>query len=272
MLKTIAAVTPILVVTGFLYKLLIGRPMFAFDYNGIMRYGGGTIPAFLAAGAYSSSIAYSMMFRHSKKIIYLAFAFASLFACVLSGSRMPTVCATICIFTIIFASIKNGVLRIIFVFSGVVTITVGLLTVGGDLLARFSSGSSSGRDLIWKSVMIWADRYPWTGVGFGHQHLLISDYVQKLTHTRATHNEYVRLAGELGYIGSTFFIIGIFMMLYFAPVKKGISDTLVTLIVLGTFFLYSYSDNTMSAAYCMLAPIAYALGSGLTTETDQKTE
>jgi len=199
LVQWLSAITPLIVMFGFIFMFTHGRAVYSGDNTGVLRYGGGSIPAYLAAASYASTIGYAMLYRHTRAMRYLLLAVFCLFISVKTGSRMPTVCALACLGTIIFFALQNALSRIIFIFSGITFLVVGLFTFGQDIMVRFTSQTSSGRDVLWNSVLVWAERMPYTGIGFGHHSFVIPEYIQLITKTKATHNEYVRIFAELGY-------------------------------------------------------------------------
>lgn len=261
-LKWISRVAPFLVAYGF-FLMLFGRSVFMQDHTGAMRYGGGTIPAYMAAAAFASSVAFAMLYRHTGNIKHFAMVFFCLICAILSGSRMPTVCIVISALPILFLSIKKFENKVYFVLFSLIFGLALLLTVGDQLLMRFESQSSSGRDKLWDSVIMWIKFYPYTGVGYGHHPLIIPEYIKVFTKTQAVHSEYIRVVGELGYIGASIFLIGIILVFNGSFIKKNFEDVVMVFCVLLSFALFSYSDNTLLSGYCSIMPLAYAMGSGL---------
>ena len=264
-LRSIALATPMILMYGLILHLLFGAPLFVKDHTGASRLGGAaTIPAFLAAAAYASSIAAAQMFSFTNKRGYFLLVFFCIFVCFLSGTRMPSLVAAASSFAVLFFALRNGVSRMALVVLGLTAAVAFLFTFGDQLLIRLTSQSTSSRETLWNAVLRWADYYPWSGVGFGHQIMLIPARMIRVTGTIAAHNEYVRLAAELGYLGAGFVLIGLFLTLFGSVIRRGHTDTFLALVVIGLYFLYGYSDNVLSVTYCLFGPLAYAIGSGLT--------
>jgi O-antigen ligase len=135
-----------------------------------------------------------------------------------------------------------------------------LLTAGEQLLLRFESSSQSGRQLLWNAVMAWAERYPWYGVGFGHHAELIPEGVSRITGTVATHNEYIRLAAELGYFGEALFLMGLLIAVISAPKYLTKIQFFYSLAVIIFFFIYAYSDNVFLLTYTLFGALSHVLG------------
>lgn len=262
-LRTLAFIAPLLVLYGIGLAIAGIKPLYMKDHTGAMRMGGATYPAFLAAAAYCSAIAAASLFMCTRKPFYIALVFACLFISILSGSRMPSLCAALSSFAILFVALKSWSARAGFVMAGLLIMGIFLITLGDQILLRFMSHSSSGRDLLWGALQEWIHYYPWFGVGFGHHHLLIPAYVTQITGTIAPHNEYIRLSAELGYPGATLFILGIVFLYFFSATTRHSADFFMAFVVTATHLLYAYSDNVFFLTYCYFGPLAYALGSGL---------
>jgi O-antigen ligase len=263
-LRSIAWAVPVILIYGMVLHLVFGTPLFMQDHTGASRLGGGaTIPAYLAAAAYGSAVAAAQMFAFTRRPGYFLLVFLCVFVCFLSGTRMPSLVAAASSFAVLFFALRGGAARTAFVVLGLIATAAFLLTVGDQLLIRLTSQSTSSRTQLWDAVLQWADYYPWRGVGFGHQIMLVPPEMIRLTRTVAAHNEYVRLAAELGYLGAGLFVIGLFMAFYGAVIRQGKADTFLALVIIGLYFMYAYSDNVLSVTYCLFGPLAYAIGSGL---------
>lgn len=260
MLRSIAWTPVILIVYGLLLTVLLGKPLFMRDHTGATRLGGPTIPAFLAAASYAGVVASAFMFAGTRRTVYLFLACLALGLCTMSGTRMPTACAATSAGLILLLAMRSAGARMAFVVSGVALSAAFLLTAGDQILIRFLSGSTSGREKIWGALGAWIDRYPLTGVGFGHHGLLIPDYVTRLTNTTAAHNEYLRLLAELGYIGEGVFLAGM-VLLFFAQVRRDAPRAWIcTAALTAVFFLYASTDNVFFLSYALFTPLAVALG------------
>ena len=262
-LRTIVLATPLIIIYSLLLYATIGTPMYMIDHTGATRLGGTAGPAFLAAASYASSIASAQMYSFTRKKKYFLLVFFCIFVSFLSGSRMPSLVAAVSAFSVLFFAMRGSLSRITFTILGLTAVIAFLFIFGDQLINRIQSSSASGRNLLWNAALRWVDYYPWHGVGFGHHTLLLPAEVLQKTRTIAVHNEYIRLTAELGYIGAAFAFFGIFLTLFGAVIRNGIADTFITILVIGLFFLYSYSDNTLTLTYCLFGPLAYAIGSGL---------
>lgn len=272
MLKTISAIAPLMLAYGLLLNLIFDFPLFMRDHTGANRLGGAAMPAFLAAAGYGSSIAAAYMYLLTKKHIYMAIVILCLVICIMSGTRMPSLMAVVASLSIILYSFRSaiGKVGVIAIFS--FSLFLFLILFGEGLLHRFEVSSNSGRDLLWNSVLEWLEIYPLIGVGFGMHADLIPLWVMNITGTAATHNEYIRLVAELGYIGVTVFAIGLLFVL-FGSIEKYTSRSLIlSIIVFGTFFLYAYSDNVLLISYSLLGILAHTLGINTVEAVEKNSE
>jgi hypothetical protein len=260
-LKSIAILPVLLLVYGGLLYFAFGKPMMMRDHTGAMRLAGATIPAFLAAAGYAASIAAAYLYCNTRKLPYLLLCLTALVVCALSGSRTPSVVAIVSAGVVLYLRF-SGVQRLALIVLGTVGLTAFLATFGDQLVMRFMGSSSSGRDLIWGVVEQWIDRYPHSGIGFGHCGSVIPWYVSRLTGTEATHNEYLRLALELGYWGTACFLVS-FFFLCVSAIRK---FRLEALVVFGMFFLYAYTDNVFFLTYALMGPLACIYGLRLDQE------
>lgn len=265
-LRSIALATPIIILLSLLLTFLFGAPLYMVDHTGASRLGGIAGPAFLAAAAYSSAVASAQMFAVTRLKRYFVLVFACVFVSFLSGTRMPSLVAAASAFSVLFFAMRGSVLRGAFIVLGLTAVIAFLFSFGDQLLMRLETSTASGRNLLWNAALQWVDKYPWHGVGFGHHSLILPAEVSAKTRTIAIHNEYIRLAAELGYIGAGLAFAGLFLTFFGAMTRKEFADTFLAVWIIGLFFLYGYSDNIFSVTYCLFGPLAFAIGSGLKTK------
>lgn len=262
MLVSIACAPLILIAYSLLLAALLGRPLFMRDHTGASRLGGATIPAFLAAASYAATVAASFLYAENRKPRWMLVAGVALALCALSGTRMPSACAAASAALILMTALSSAGARLALAAGGGVLCTGFLLTAGDQILIRILSGSSSGRDKLWDSLAPWVDRYPLTGVGFGHHGLLIPEHVLRLTNTTAAHNEYLRLLVELGYAGEAAFLLGI-LLLFLGRRLYSRATWPLGVLLLAIFFLYASTDNVFYLSYALFVPLCIAVGAPL---------
>lgn len=264
MLVSIAVTPQILIGYGLLLTLLFGQPLFMRDHTGALRLGGPTIPAFLAAAGYAGTLAASFLYAGCGRLRWLVLAAAALALCGMSGTRMPSACAGVSAALILLTGLRSAGARLAMTLAGGAAAVAFLLTAGNQILVRIMSGTSSGREKIWGVLQAWVERYPWTGVGFGHHGLLIPEHVARLTNTTAAHNEYLRLLVELGYVGAPLFLLGL-LLLFFGSRQRSPSAFFRAAALLGAFFVYASTDNVFYLSYALFVPLCVALGMPLLT-------
>lgn len=135
-----------------------------------------------------------------------------------------------------------------------------LLTFGEDNLRHLGSTSLSNRDLIWAALSRHLHAHPWFGVGLGNQQLLVPASLTGTVKTFAGHNEYLRIAVELGYPGAILFFaltLGIFLLIWNSAWVRRDPMFLVCAVA---FYIYGLTDNTFSVpqAYFILAAASFA--------------
>lgn len=263
MLRSLAWTPVVMLAYGILLNLLKGFPLLISDMTGANRLSASAGPAFLAAASYASAIAAAFLLVYTRQARYMFLIVISLACAALSGTRMPAIAAIASALLISLMYFKHGVMRIGVVLSSIVIIGVFLLTVGDQIILRFQFGSDSGRQAIWSIILFWIDFFPFAGVGFGHQSLLIPAEIERLTTTNAAHNEYLRILVELGYPFAIIFFLGIILTFtaHLSRIDKSARFCFYSSLCL--YFMYSWTDNTLLVSYALLIPIAIAIGSAL---------
>ncbi|GGP27882.1 O-antigen ligase family protein [Silvimonas amylolytica] len=269
MLWTLTIVPIGMVALGGVYQLGGIGSVLAHDYTGVTRLQGNSIPAFLAAAGFAGSIAAAFLTTlFDRRCIVLTAI--NLAITILTATRMPSAAALIAVSVILFSGLRSGVWRLILVVYGIAVLATFFAVFGGELITRLEAGGSSGRELMWNSLLASLERYPWTGVGFGHHGLLIPESVSHFTGTVAAHNEYLRMAVELGYVGA-----GIFLVLFLAIFGRLLLDPrngnrLAFFVTVAMYLMDSYSDNTITATSCFMILVAGLCGVALADPIHQK--
>lgn len=255
-LKSITVLPFILVLYSVALWLAMGIPIIFRDHTGAQRLGGALHPAFLAAACYASALSSAFLYAQHKSFRYLVFCAASIFICLLSGTRMPSVCAAASCALVIVGATRGGASRAGMIGLGLTAAVIFLLTFGDQILVRFMSGSTSGREDMWAALSEWIARYPLAGVGFGHHGLLIPESITKLTRTSAAHNEYLRALVELGYLGAPVFLGSLFLLFAQSSANSIGKVSFQTLALVSLVFVYASTDNVFFLSYCLLIPLA----------------
>ncbi|WP_283150421.1 O-antigen ligase family protein [Silvimonas soli] len=261
-LHTLALVPVGMVVLGGLYDLGGISRVLTHDYVGVTRLQGNTIPAFLAAAAFAGSVASAFLTTTVDRRFILLTA-ADLAITFLTATRMPSVAALVAVSAILFTGLRSGVWRVAILVYGASLLAGFVALFGQQLVTRMEDGGTSGRELIWNSLQASLERYPWTGVGFGHHGLLIPENVSRFTGTVAAHNEFLRFAVELGYIGASLFLLVFLGLIARMAFDARNGNRLAFVVSVGMFFLDSYSDNTFTATSCFMVVLAAFSGAAL---------
>lgn len=262
LLRSISVIPLFNVALGVLIALAFGGHLLNPDHTGALRLGGSTGPSFLAASCYAATLASGFLFCRKPSWTDAGLIVAALGIAALSGTRMATACAAGSALLFLLLSRKSGVFKGLVILYGAALAALFLLTIGDQLVLRFLSGSTSGRDVISGHLLASTLTHPWWGVGFGHHGLLIPELVQRYTGTEAAHNELLRLRLELGWVGVGLFALG-WGVLWSGLLMRRLWSNVVMLGLLGLFTLYSSTDNTLFFVACLLALIALGVGSQL---------
>lgn len=251
-LKSLALVPFVLVLYGVALWMATGNPIIFRDHTGAQRLGGALHPAFLAAASYAGALSSAFLYSQHRSFRYLFFCAASIVICLLSGTRMPSVCAVASCALVIVGATRGGASRVGIIGLGLAAAVIFLMTFGDQILVRFMSGSTSGREDMWAVLNEWVVRYPLVGVGFGHHGLLIPESITKLTRTSAAHNEYLRSLVELGYLGAPVFLAGLFLLFVQSSANSFSKITFQTLALVLLVFIYASTDNVFFLSYSLL--------------------
>lgn len=252
--KLISALPVICVLLGILYMALDIRSIVSFEYaSGLPRLQGTLIPAYL--GGITIAAAYSSLYlaqNYDKKYYYwFAINFILLF---LTGGRMALFIGLI-LFTSYFY-LSNQVkpsLKIFITATGITLFILLLILTSGAPVERLLQTHSSGRDIIWEYLFALIEIYEPFGLGFGHQVLFVPDEVKLLTGgTIGAHNEYLRIAVEIGVIPSFLFFLILFTA-SFIRIKdaQGINRIMI-LISTVLFGLFCLTDNAIASPHIFL--------------------
>jgi O-antigen ligase len=179
---------------------------------------------------------------------------------VLTASRMPSAAAMAAVSIILFSGLRSAVVRLAIAVYGAVAVAGFVVVFGEQLVKRFDSESTSGREQLWGVLKGWLERYPWTGVGFGHHGLLVPEQLSRYLGTVAAHNEYLRVSVELGYIGAVAFLLLLLAILGRIAMDPRNANRLAFVGVSALYLVNSYTDNTLYATYSFMILVAGFIG------------
>ncbi|HYE35019.1 O-antigen ligase family protein [Methylocaldum sp.] len=257
----IAAFFPVVsVLLGAVYDALGLTHLWMTDYLGTRRLSANIGPAFLGGAGYTGAVAASYLALR-RRPRYLLLALANTAITMLTASRMPSALALGVTGAVLFMETRSAVFRILMVLYGSVVVAGLFYLLGDQLLARVSSDSLSGRDMIWNEVSSYVYRYPYFGIGLGHQMDILSAQTSATTRTIAAHNEYLRFTVEVGYIGVSILGCAFIAMLVNLLRHPYLTKKWAFLMVCASFFVYSATDNTFSVAQAFMALVVAFIGS-----------
>ena len=255
-LKIIAWAPAFSLFIGMCYEIVGVGSLFGIDgMTDALRLQGSTIPAFLAgvtlSAAFSSMLLYYL--DNNKKFVFLLFFnFAVI---LLTAARMPIfLCGVILVVSFLVLD-KGGIKKkIAFGAAFFGSSVIFLMFFGQAIFARFGSESSSGRDVLWEYFSGLIDDYWNFGIGFGHSISAVPPEVTVLVGgASAAHNEYLRIAVEIGVVQAwVFYALLAVMLIGLGGEIKG-PVRLVYYSACLLFFVFCYTDNSIST------PVDYPL-------------
>jgi O-antigen ligase len=258
-LVVLASLPLLMTVLGGIYQLVGLSPLFSTETGGSGTRLAGTqgIPAFLAAASFTGTYA-ALELAERRHLGYGLLLFADLIILVLAGGRMALGASIfVCGFGYLMSFKRVPLLKF---FAPLWTFVVGgilLATFAKDNLSHLES-TALNREIIWAPLIRQLHTHPWFGVGLGNQQLLL--HIVGAITTMAGHNEYLRLAVELGYPGAILFFaltLGIVLLVWNAP---WVGRDPMFLVCAAGFYIYSITDNTLSMphSYLILAAASFA--------------
>jgi hypothetical protein len=260
----LAALPPLMTLVGIVYQLAGIAELFGYDPQSGTRLSASQGPAYLAAAAFTASFA-ALELAERRHLGYVALLFLDLVILVLAGGRMALAAAVLICGIDYLRSFRRFPLTKIFVPIWVILCGGALLLAfGEDNLKHLGSTTLSNRDLIWAAMDRHLRAHPWFGVGLGNEQLLVPESLIGKTSTFATHNEYLRIAVELGYPGAVIFYLltlGIFLAVWnSAWVRR---DPMFLVCAAG-FYMYGLTDNTLSVpqAFLIMTAASFACERG----------
>ena len=190
---------------------------------------------------------------------------------VLTAARTPIAAGTVLAGAMLLEGFKRQAGRKLLVI-GLSGAAVALLlsAYGEQIYLRFTESGSNGRDILWESVGPAMRTFPDWGVGLGHQPEVLPLEVAKEAETFALHNEYKRLALEIGIVPAIMLYALLLTMLLRHLVMERLERPITFLLSVGAFALYCYSDNAFSVpTIFMLLPVSLAVSKHLHVEAPE---
>lgn len=116
-------------------------------------------------------------------------------------------------------------------------------------------GSLSGREFLWPSFQAAAADSPWFGWGLGAGNVVIAPETQiaRLLHTRAAHNEYLRMEVEGGQIGRLLLVACFALWAHAGTARLPLAERRIMRLVFLAFAAHAFTDNVLiSTPACVL--------------------
>jgi O-antigen ligase len=232
---------------GLLYQGAFGIPIFKPDpLTFSVRLAATTAPAFYAplcaAGAFAA-----VFLGDFRNRLYLLLVPVNAVLLLLTAARMPMLVFVLCCGAGLALSFRGRyTLKLVVLVSA--TVFAGLIGAifADQMLARFSTGTLSGREFMWRFLYQLSDQYPTFGIGLGHHAIAVPREVKLITNTIAAHNEYLRLLVETGWVGSTFMAIGAIGLFAAIWSTREIHYSRIFLVAVLAFAVYTVTDNTLA--------------------------
>lgn len=246
-LLVFAALPLLMTLLGVVYQLGGIAPLFASEPQSGTRLSGSQGAAFLAAACFTGTFA-ALELAERRHIGYGALLLIDVVILILAGGRMALAMAMlICGLDYLRSFQRIPLLKVFIPIWFIVCAGILFALFGEDNLRHLGSTSLSNRDLIWATLQRHLDAHPWFGVGLGNQQLLVPASVTGITSTIASHNEYLRIAVELGYPGAISFFALAFAICLVVWNSAWVRRDPMFIVCAVAFFLYGLTDNTFSA-------------------------
>lgn len=234
------------VLLGIVYDVLGVYSLWAVEWaTGAKRFNGSLIPSFLSGLAMCGVFA-ALQFAVRGRPSFYIIAGINFIILILAGGRMPlAVTLLACGTSIAFGQGIPSKTKIFSIVGGLFSILIIFASTGSVMIERFSNSGDSGRHLLWDYTMGLANKYPYTGIGWGHQFPSVPTSIINQTASAAAHNDYIRLMAELGFVGMGLFYGLLTIAVLIASKKSGRFDFSVFAAYLG-FLILSYTDNALA--------------------------
>jgi O-antigen ligase len=251
-LLVFAALPALMALLGALYQAVgVGQLFAADNFAGEVRLSGTQdSPAFLAGAGFTGTLA-ALELAERRHLGYAALFLLDIIVLALAGGRTAFALAVLVCGVDYLRSFRRVPLLKFFVPIWVVSLAAsGFVMLRGDAFQHLTSTSMSARDLIWAVLRRHLNAHPWFGVGLGNQQLLMpADFKSRGVGTIAGHNEYLRLAVELGYPGAILFFLLTLTIFFMVWNSAWVRRDPMFLVCVVAFYLYSLTDNTLSAPH-----------------------
>jgi O-antigen ligase len=248
-LLVFGAMPVLMVLVGAVYQAAGIGHLIAQDVSGGSRLSGTQdAPAFLAGAAFTGTFA-ALELAEQWGLRYAGLLLLDLVILVLAGGRTALALSLFVCAIAYLRSFRRVPLLKFFVPVWLLSLAaVALVGLRGFALQHLMSTSLSNRDLIWAVLRRHLDAHPWFGVGLGNQQLLMYEGLRaRGAGTMAGHNEYLRIAVELGYPGAILFFLLNWTICFLVWKSPWVRKDPIFLVCVVTFYLYALTDNAFLA-------------------------
>ena len=266
-LRTITLLPLISLAVGSILHLTGKHMLYVLEFNGAFRLQGANIPAHLAFLAFIAFIVCMVEWKRKPEAatwcyIMMVINFVIL---ILTGTRGPLIALIPLLILFVFDLSKqftNGKTRyLVPLFGSFAVIAVSVVLQLDNFMKRtFERQTATGFDLsgrveAWDFFLSGVKEAPWFGRGLGS--VLVANDGSIYGGFVVPHNEYIRFYFDSGFIGAALLFSSLFIV--FGYVYRSVAANVkpyFLLCALG-FFIYSFSDNTMSTIQFLLPFCAF---------------
>lgn len=261
LLKVFSFIPLFVVFNGVIYQAVgLGEVFYTEWASGVPRLSGSLQPAFLASlcisGVYSSL---KLAMEHDDR--YWAWLIINVLILLLTAARMALLVSFLLAASAFFLNTSiSRKFKFNMVLIGFVAAMAVLPFVLQTYLTRIETSGDNGRDVLWEYLSFLQSFYPNFGIGLGHQYLSIPEEVIMQTATVSAHNEFKRLALEIGDI-QTGLVIFLFVASGLWLARHPHTRAPVEIVMAFSLFLVnSMVANSFSSAYVFMMLFAAKLG------------
>jgi O-antigen ligase len=245
------------------------RPLFI-DSGGARLAGLGH-PAFLASVCLAAIYACLIQLYREGRRGDLQLLVANFAILVLTGARAPLAYA-VAVSGLSLVSISSAIVlprhRLLLALS-VGALIPPLVFLAGELdefrlfnVVANETVNLNGRDLLWPSFEAAADESPWFGWGIGAGNAVVpeSGPIAQILHTRAAHNEYLRMQVEGGQLGRALLVVLFVSWVIVHTRRLRSSDRRIMRLAFIAFGFHAFTDNLLiSTPACVMFAFATAV-------------
>jgi len=246
-LKTSAWLPFACVAAGFVGMLITGHSMFGGEYGvDTERLRGARSSAFLSGIAMTGVVASLILGLEWRRHAYLLIAGGNLVILMLAGGRAAfAVTVLVAAGLIIFSRIIH-IRDKIFMLIAVIISLPAVVAIGFQyIFKRLATSGDNGREVMGEYLWSMIEKYPLSGIGFGHQYWDTPEAVSIVTGSSAAHNDYLRILVEIGYVGGSLFYIFLSLAVLRSALRNGYFNMTVIISFAG-FLILSMSDNAIA--------------------------